>query len=392
MPRVPVRMSRQGEHRRMGDHVARGAAGSGHEGSSSGELRRLVERCGRDVERLRQLLRQLRGPLRSALIREAQRLHGAGVVQALLAAPAGAPDRAEQEATRDPRAEARRPRRPDRPATPDSGARGSAPAPEHGPPEASAAPAPGAEGQDVDTQGVDDPHRGDRGPQVVELQQLLKSAGYYHANVGGNFGPQTEAAVRQFQREHGLEDDGRATAATMEALRGAVPADAQVDPAAPTDAGAEPGAPAAGADSALSYGMSVLGAPYAAINPYRFGDVPWPGGAKVDIHGKMRGPFPAGTQVFDCSGFVVACWRRAGVDLISHNLGSSRDVVANKSWLIPVAPEQLQPGDLIAYPGHIVMYIGNDKVIQSTPSGGVKISDASGYLGESGAVCRRVPV
>jgi cell wall-associated NlpC family hydrolase len=225
----------------------------------------------------------------------------------------------------------------------------------------------------------------------MELQQLLKAAGYYHGLIGGHFGPATEAALRGFQRDHGLDDDGRANTPTMQALRTA-PTTVTVEPVAPPGNDAEPPPPAAGGAAAVSYGVSVLGAPYAAINPYRFGEVPWPGGSMVDIHHKRRGPFPAGTQVFDCSGFVVACWKHAGVNLLAHGLGTSDSVVHDKGWLIPITPAQLQPGDLIAHSGHIVMYFGSGQVIQSTPNGGVKISDAGEYLGASGAVCRRVPV
>ena len=40
--------------------------------------------------------------------------------------------------------------------------------------------------------------------------------------------------------------------------------------------------------------------------------------------------------------------------------------------------------------GHIVMYIGGGQVIQSTPNGGVKISDAGTYIGKAVAM-KRVP-
>ncbi|MBN2358340.1 MAG: peptidoglycan-binding protein [Deltaproteobacteria bacterium] len=49
--------------------------------------------------------------------------------------------------------------------------------------------------------------RGDRGAAVRELQRLLNQHGA-HLAVDGDFGPRTEAAVRGFQRSHGLEVDG----------------------------------------------------------------------------------------------------------------------------------------------------------------------------------------
>lgn len=44
--------------------------------------------------------------------------------------------------------------------------------------------------------------KGDRGKSVKQLQKLLK------ISVDGNFGPQTEKAVREFQVKHGLTPDG----------------------------------------------------------------------------------------------------------------------------------------------------------------------------------------
>ncbi|MCK0172928.1 peptidoglycan-binding domain-containing protein [Mycolicibacterium sp. F2034L] len=65
--------------------------------------------------------------------------------------------------------------------------------------------------------------RGAEGPQVAELQRRLKFAyAEYagHLDLDGRFGPQTEAAVREFQRRTpGLEVDGVVGPATAAALR-----------------------------------------------------------------------------------------------------------------------------------------------------------------------------
>ena len=51
--------------------------------------------------------------------------------------------------------------------------------------------------------------KGSKGPRVVELQNLLKAAGYWRiGSITDNFGPVTEAAVKLFQFEKGLNDDG----------------------------------------------------------------------------------------------------------------------------------------------------------------------------------------
>ncbi|HVU74483.1 MAG TPA: peptidoglycan-binding domain-containing protein, partial [Mycobacteriales bacterium] len=49
---------------------------------------------------------------------------------------------------------------------------------------------------------------GDVGPRVVALQHLLASAGHPAGPLDGHLGPRTDAAVRAFQREHALVEDG----------------------------------------------------------------------------------------------------------------------------------------------------------------------------------------
>ncbi len=54
--------------------------------------------------------------------------------------------------------------------------------------------------------------KGSKGDDVKKLQTLLK------INVDGDFGPKTEAAVKQFQKEHNLTQDGIVGPKTWEAL------------------------------------------------------------------------------------------------------------------------------------------------------------------------------
>jgi N-acetyl-anhydromuramyl-L-alanine amidase AmpD len=66
-------------------------------------------------------------------------------------------------------------------------------------------------------------HRGSEGPQVAELQRRLKTAYEQYAGnlvVDGQFGPATEAAVKEFQRRtRGLKVDGIVGPATAAAMR-----------------------------------------------------------------------------------------------------------------------------------------------------------------------------
>ncbi|HHT91984.1 MAG TPA: spore cortex-lytic enzyme [Clostridiaceae bacterium] len=60
--------------------------------------------------------------------------------------------------------------------------------------------------------------RGSRGQEVISIQRKLKRWGYYKGNVDGIYGPQTESAVRYFQRKNGLRVDGIAGPQTLRAM------------------------------------------------------------------------------------------------------------------------------------------------------------------------------
>ena len=45
-------------------------------------------------------------------------------------------------------------------------------------------------------------------PSTRQIQQALKNAGFYQGSVDGKSGPRTKDAISEFQRVHGLKDDG----------------------------------------------------------------------------------------------------------------------------------------------------------------------------------------
>ncbi|HEX6656476.1 MAG TPA: NlpC/P60 family protein [Ilumatobacter sp.] len=65
---------------------------------------------------------------------------------------------------------------------------------------------------------------------------------------------------------------------------------------------------------------------------------------------------------FDCSGLVLFAYGQAGIGLPR----SSRDQIRAAAQIDRVA---LEPGDLVYYPGHISMYLGDDFVIHSPQPG-----------------------
>lgn len=71
--------------------------------------------------------------------------------------------------------------------------------------------------------------RGQQGERTKAAQDLLIKAGFLDESSGANkgrdgkFGPKTEAAVKAFQKQHGLEQTGQLDARTMSALQDAAP-------------------------------------------------------------------------------------------------------------------------------------------------------------------------
>jgi hypothetical protein len=135
---------------------------------------------------------------------------------------------------------------------------------------------------------------------------------------------------------------------------------------------------------ALQWGYTQLGAPYAAINPYRFGDSTWGrrwecppgwgGCAKVDMHGGSR-TATTGAWVYDCSGFVAAAFQRAGVDLVRLNAGWSDAMFKS---LPRITRAQAIPGDLLLFgtgaaadpTSHVGMYLGGERMLNATTACG----------------------
>lgn len=146
-------------------------------------------------------------------------------------------------------------------------------------------------------------------------------------------------------------------------------------------AGTAPAECPQGGLAAVAWAETQIGSPYAAIDPYRFGTPTWPGGTLTGSRGDPY-TFPAGTTVYDCSGFVIAAWRAAGTDLVAeYGLYGSQAFPA--SPLEEISPAAITPGDLAVYSpvngvGHIVMIHhidpdGTVRTIEASTSHGVRI-------------------
>lgn len=64
----------------------------------------------------------------------------------------------------------------------------------------------------------------------------------------------------------------------------------------------------------------------------------------------------AGPDAFDCSGLSTYAWGTAGVELFHYSRRQIDDATA-------IERSQLQPGDLVWRPGHVMIYLGVDDLI-----------------------------
>jgi cell wall-associated NlpC family hydrolase len=85
-----------------------------------------------------------------------------------------------------------------------------------------------------------------------------------------------------------------------------------------------------------------------------------------------------GPSCYDCSGLTMQAWAQAGV-MMSH--GSYDQMASFPS----VSMDQLQPGDLVFWDGHVGIYVGNNSVLHA-PHTGVNVQITGIWPGVIGAV------
>jgi peptidoglycan DL-endopeptidase CwlO len=99
-----------------------------------------------------------------------------------------------------------------------------------------------------------------------------------------------------------------------------------------------PPAPNANVAAVLAYAYAQLG------KPYCYGGV--------------------GPDCYDCSGLTMMAWAQAGVSMPHGSY--------DQQAMFPSVPmDQLQPGDLVFWPDHVGIYVGNDSVLHAPHTGTV---------------------
>lgn len=173
---------------------------------------------------------------------------------------------------------------------------------------------------------------GDEGEPIKEIQQALVDSGY-DVTVDGAFGPATEAALRKYQEDNGLEVDGLAGPMVYENLIGREFPEIS--------------------RGFMGYGRRVIGTALQYMGvPYVYG-----------------GSSPSG---FDCSGFVQFVYAQAGISLprtadIQYEVGT------------PVDKSELQAGDLVFFAGdyvnvsHVGIYLQDGEFVHASTTQGIAI-------------------
>ena len=154
--------------------------------------------------------------------------------------------------------------------------------------------------------------QGMKSTEVVNLQNDLRSLGYFHFNSTGFFGDMTAQSVAQYQRANNLTADGIVGRRTARQIK---------------------------VDKVLAMAKQFQGVPYV-----------W------------GGTSPSG---FDCSGYTHYV-------LLKNDIIAPRTAALQFNTGISVPKSQLQPGDLVFFttykagPSHVGFYLGDGQFIHAS--------------------------
>ena len=209
-----------------------------------------------------------------------------------------------------------------------------------------------------------------KGADVAILQERLYSIGYTITTIDGEFGPETEAAVEAFQRDHDITVTGIVNNATWRALQKAKPikSSSKIKAEPPINSlGGAPNDKVSGefTDNRLVPFGKIL------INKKQANAVLETGKRLIGVPYVFGGTTPSG---FDCSGFLQYIFKENGI-LIPR--------LADEQYKLGklVKTSELDAGDLVFFTtyeagaSHCGIYIGGGQFLHTSSSRGVRIDN-----------------
>jgi len=210
---------------------------------------------------------------------------------------------------------------------------------------------------------------------VTRLQTRLLYKNYYSGSVDGDYGANTITAVKAFQKNAGLTQNGVADPSTLKALFAPGAPKGTIERPAGSNGTPSLDPPNVVSDNedietVISYALAQLGKPY--------------------VYGS------AGPNSFDCSGLTYYCFKKVGITLPR----TARDVGYSEALGERIPYEELQRGDIVCFntmsdsdlSDHVGIYLGEGKFIHAPHTGSdvIVASMASGYYVRNFSWARRV--
>jgi peptidoglycan hydrolase-like protein with peptidoglycan-binding domain len=185
---------------------------------------------------------------------------------------------------------------------------------------------------------------------VERTQKMLQAVGEKHMPTSGLFDSKTAAAVKSFQRKNHLAATGTVNGETLAKLKKVAAADSN----------------SRGLAKAVSIAKHAVELEQSS-GCYDYTQDP---GARTNYGLGPTTRQSDGRITFDCSGFVGAVYKAAGLKApytVGYT-GTSFDVAGNPN-MQKVSEQQAKPGDVVVFPDHIALYIGGGMCISMGQEG-----------------------
>lgn len=207
---------------------------------------------------------------------------------------------------------------------------------------------------------------GDQGDQVKKVQSLLSKYGYLNAaNATGYYGEITEKAVKNFQKQNKLTQDGSVGVQTLAKLTGDNVKRAPAGSSSSSSGSSGSSRPSSGSSGGSSSGGSQGSSGGTTIK--NSGGV-----ASLIAVAQSKVGCPnvwgaKGPNSFDCSGFVYWCLNQVGVKQ-SYLTSSGWRSVGRYTKITSFS--NIQAGDIVVVKGHVGIAAGGGTVIDASSSNG----------------------